>query len=157
MTIEYNITHCPRSCYEEYKIGKLTGIFIYFFLVFFSGCSLASANTTEINYNDAVKSIIGEAENQGYMGMLAVSHAIRNRGTLKGVYGLRSPRITFHLYSQRIYNLARLAWEQSAADFDITHNATNWENIKAFGKPYWCKNCIETFRYKDHVFYREAS
>ena len=46
-----------------------------------SSCALAETIPT----NDAVRAIIGEAGNQGYLGMLAVACGIRNRGTLKGV------------------------------------------------------------------------
>lgn len=117
----------------------------------FHGCAYAAS----IDSDKAIAAIIGEAENQGFTGMLAVAHAIRNRGTLKGVYGSHAPRVKHHLYSARIYQLANLAWQQSGADYDITHGADHWENIKAFGCPSWVKGCIETFRYKDHVFYKE--
>ena len=37
---------------------------------------------------DAIRAIVGEAANQGSQGMLAIACAIRNRGHLKGAYGL---------------------------------------------------------------------
>ena len=107
----------------------------------------------EIPEERAIAAIIGEAENQDLYGMEAVACAIRNRGTLKGVYGEHAPRVRHHLYSAEIYKLAKVAWMLSK-DEDITGGATHWENVKAFGLPCWAKSCTETFRYKDHIFYR---
>lgn len=129
-------------------IGGLTIILIM--TIFMSRC----ANAATVPYNDknAILAIIGEGENQGYTGMLALAGAIRNRGTLKGVYGIKAPRVKAHKYSHGTYLQAKKAWEASAT-VDITHGADHWENIKAFGKPYWANSMIETFRHKDHVFY----
>lgn len=119
------------------------------------GCRLCGASESISTYR-AVNAIIGEAENQGYQGMLAVAHAIRNRGTLKGVYGERAPRVVQRKFSEKTYQLALKAWCESQLTEDFTHGATHWENIKAFGCPSWVKECVETFRYKDHVFYKEV-
>lgn len=148
----------------ELEQKKVINIRRFFFLAVLVALALiascihskpAHANET-VDNQKAIYAIIGEAENQGFMGMLAVAHAIRNRGTLHGVYGLSAPRVKHHLYTAKTYTAARQAWEQSAIDFDLTHGATHWENIKVFGCPSWVKNCVETFRHKDHVFYREA-
>ena len=101
----------------------------------------------------AIKAIIGEAENQGKEGMLAVACAIRNRGTLKGVYGLNAPRVRNHLYTARIYAQAAQAWADSAQT-DITHGARFWENTTAFGMPYWAKGMQVVLVVRDHKFFR---
>ena len=90
----------------------------------------------------AVKAILGEASNQGYQGMLAVACGIRNRGTLQGVYGLKAK----HIYNepQWVWNMAQKAWDESLND--RIHSGTHWENIKAFGTPYWVKNMKEVYR-----------
>lgn len=122
-----------------------------------SGCTEAFAlNGLKYAITDqkAILSIIGEGENQGYTGMLALAGAIRNRGTLQGVYGLNAPRVIKRKYSVDTYRTAQKAWAQSAGK-DITNGATHWENINSFGKPYWAYEMDETFRYKDHVFYKE--
>ena len=87
-------------------------------LVLFSSCAMAST----INAKDAVKTIIGEEE-QDYTGMCLVASTIRNRHTLKGAYGLRSHRVTAHLYSAKSEQLAKQAWKWSE-----THNlhCCNW-------------------------------
>ena len=104
----------------------------------------------------AIKAIIGEAENQGKEGMLAVACAIRNRGTLKGVYGLNAPRVRNHLYTARIYAQAAQAWADSAQT-DITHGATAWENILAFGKPYWYDQFEVTVKIGSQEFMKRRS
>lgn len=121
-----------------------------FGLLLARGCDVAHAYTDE----EAIKAVIGEAENQGYNGMLAVAGAIRNRGSLKGCYGFQAPRVLHHKYSEITYYTAQKAWEKSKY-LDITHGANHWENINAFGTPCWVKHCVETFRYRDHVFYKE--
>lgn len=128
------------------------------------------------NDENVILSIIGEGENQGYDGMIALAWAIHNRGTLKGVYGLHAPRVIHQKYTHRIYLDAKKAWEavkkmaewQQAGcvivrrhkmknvpcHYDPTEGATHWENINAFGKPYWVNSMNETYRLKDHVFYK---
>jgi len=101
----------------------------------------------------AIKAIIGEAENQGYEGMLAVAGAIRNRGTLKGVYGLHAPRVKNHRYTAQIYSQAAQAWAESEKR-DITHGARFWENTTAFGVPYWAKGMTVVLVVKDHKFFK---
>lgn len=124
-------------------------------IIFIGGLINATASET-VDNKKAIYAIIGEAEDQGFTGMLAVAHAIRNRGTLKGVKGLNSPRVKLHLYSKKIYDLAQLAWEQSEIDFDITHGANHWANIKDFNAPNWTNDYPKTFEWNDHVFYKGA-
>ena len=106
----------------------------------------------EIEQSKAIRAIIGEASNQGYTGMLAVACAIRNRGTLQGVYGLNAKHVNTE--PQWVFNLAKKAWLASKSK-DITNGATHWENIKAFGTPYWVASMVKVYAYKDQVFYRE--
>lgn len=129
----------------------LATLLIFLFLLI----PTSKAEAAEIKKEKAVLAIIGEAENQGYNGMLAVAGALRNRGTLKGVYGLHAPRVKARKYTAATYQLASKAWAESATH-DITHGGTHWENVRAFGCPYWVKSCIKVFAYKDHVFYREV-
>lgn len=118
---------------------------------FLSGYAMASEVIPE---EKAILAIIGEAENQGYEGMLAVSCAIRNRGSLKGVYGLNAPRVRHGLYTKGTWLLARKAWRRSSWGESIVGQSNAWENTTAFGKPYWASSCEETVTIKDHVFFR---
>lgn len=132
-------------------LGACMVLALLFCLVAVSGCAWAS----EIKEADAIKAIIGEAENQGYKGMCLVALAIRNRGTLQGVYGLHANRVVNHKYSDTTHKLAKKAWETSKGMPDILCSADHWENIRAFGRPYWVASMVETFRYRDHIFYRK--
>lgn len=120
--------------------------------------SCVNAHADSIPENKAVLAIIGEAENQGAQGMLAVACGISNRGTLKGVYGLNAPRVKAGKYSKTTYDLALSSWRhvmQSDDTCNFLGGATMWENIDAFGKPSWYNNVIETYRYKNHIFFKE--
>ena len=104
-----------------------------------------------IRDDQAVRAIIGEAANQGKTGMLAVACAIRNRGTLQGVFGLNARFVDRQ--PAWVWQRAREAWRQSAGT-DITGGATNWENTAAFGVPYWARSMKRTVRIGDHQFFK---
>lgn len=155
---------------SEMEMGIFQGIRNWALLVaivLIAGCNVTPAhaentwNPGKINIVYAVRAIIGEAENQGYEGMLAVAYAIRNRGTLKGVYGVHAKRVREHLYSDQVEDMAIKAWAEASCGLnDITHGATGWGNAKdgqEFAKCKWWKNCVIVFRYKDHFFYKEAA
>jgi hypothetical protein len=109
------------------------------------------AAPAEISNDKAVRAIVGEAANQGRCGMLAVAGAIRNRGTLRGVYGVKNP--IADKQPAYVWQRAREAWAMSATN-DITRGATHWENTKAFGKPYWASSLTITTNIGCHTFYR---
>jgi len=122
---------------------------VVFFILFFAGCAQAAA----VDEDQAMRAVIGEASSEGYKGMLAVACAIRNRGTLQGVYGVKAKHVDRE--PAWVWDLARKAWRESAQR-DITNGATHWENIQAFGKPNWAEGMIETGRIGRHVFYKEV-
>ena len=99
----------------------------------------------------AVRAIVGESANQGRTGMIAVAGAIRNRGTLRGVYGLNNPIVDRQ--PARVWHTARLAWAISRTN-DITRGATHWENIGQFGRPRWASALIVTTNIGAHTFYK---
>lgn len=120
-------------------------------VVLLSGIApLQAANFTD---EQAVRAIIGEGANQGADGMLALGGAIRNRGHLRGVYGLKAG----HVDKQPIWvwQRARTAWAMSATN-DITRGADHWENVKAFGTPSWAASMTKTVLVRDHQFYRAS-
>jgi len=56
---------------------------------------------------------------------------------------------------KQIRDLARAAWQFSEYT-NISKNATHWENVNAFGRPYWAKNMTIAATYGDHTFFRRA-
>ena len=129
-------------------------------ILLISGCQ--SPAMAQIQPNLAVQAIIGEAEAEGAPGMLAVACTLRNRGNLKGVYGLQSFRVTHHLYSQHTLAYARLAWKYSEqADLcqAMVHGAKGWgsdSDLIKFKKHAWWKRCVITDHVGGHWFYKEV-
>ena len=118
-----------------------------------TGCSDVAFAYTR---NEAVTAIVGEASGEGgrdrvkkLQAMTMVAEAIRNRRSLKGVYGLTAGRKE----PRWVWNLAEQAWENSAHT-NLTKKATHWENVRAFGKPSWMKEMEITVTYLNHVFMR---
>jgi spore germination cell wall hydrolase CwlJ-like protein len=99
--------------------------------------------------------VIGEAEGEGFEGMYAVAHGLRNRGHLKGVYGCNAPRVINKMYSSKTLDLARKAWADSKLGEDPTKGATLWENVVAFGKPSWYNGVEITSVIGSHTFFKE--
>lgn len=97
-----------------------------------------------------IHAILGEARGEGANGMYAVACAIRNRGTLRGVYGAdaRIAEMTPELWHE-----GARAWYSSEFGPDVTHGANSWENIVAFGRPKWTHGARTTARIGHHVFY----
>lgn len=126
------------------------------FLGFLVGiCLIGSCNPAhaEVTEDQAVRILVGEAANQGKIGMICVAEVLRRQGSVKGFYGLKAKHS--HKEPKWVWEMARAAWKQSKTT-NYTHLANHFENINAFGCPSWVKGCIEVFRYKDHVFYREV-
>lgn len=85
--------------------------------------SVAHAN---IQTTDAVKAILGEGANQPYQAKLGIASAIRNRGSLQGVYGVNNG--VWRHCAKNVRQQAVRAWDESARH-DITHGC------KFFGCP----------------------
>ena len=105
---------------------------------------------SDISSTQAIKGIVGESANQGYKGMLAVAGAIRNRGTLTGVYGFYSRMANNQ--PDWVWKQAAKAWAESATN-DITGGATHWESTD-FRKPAWASKMKVTAHIGKHIFYK---
>lgn len=105
----------------------------------------------ELPKDQVIRAIIGEASGEGERGMLAVACGIRNRGSLKGVYGVKAKHVDSQ--PQWVWDRAEKVWEQSAT-IDIVDGADHWENVKAFGVPYWAKSLTKTVKIGNHQFYK---
>ena len=78
-----------------------------------------------LSASSATNAIVGEAAGCPYAVKVAVACALRNRGTLHGVYG----RHAAHNAGEpaRVWTDARRAWAESATR-DVTHGATHFGN-----------------------------
>lgn len=108
-----------------------------------------------VSDTEAIRAIVGEAANQGYDGMTAVGEVIRRRGSVRGLYGHKAMNHRYEL--PWVWAQARLAWDRSAYT-NLTHGATLFENIYAFGFPEsWDREkvvCVATV--KDQYFFKEV-
>lgn len=129
------------------------------FLTLLSSCAKGPIDTGFAQEPPAqIRAIIGEAEAEGYKGMLAVADAIRNRGTLHGVYGLHARRVRLHLYSQHTLKLATRAWISSRS-LDVTRGASGWgsaSDLRIFATKRWWSSMVITVHIGNHWFYKEA-
>ena len=70
-----------------------------------------------------VRAIVGEAL-PDYSSMYAIACAIRNRGTLKGVYGVNAKHL--QTTDDDTFLKAETAWRMSLINEDVVKGATHW-------------------------------
>lgn len=147
---EFDHFQRPGTIFNILWIILLTSILIT--IVFLcKGCD-SPAWAGEIPQDKAVRILVGEASNQGYLGMVCIGEVLRRVGHTKGFYGLNAKHSAHE--PAWVWIQARKAWLASATT-NYTHGADHFENLK-LDTPYWVKNCVLTFRYKDHAFFREV-
>lgn len=108
----------------------------------------------EVPASLAVRAIIGEASGEGYAGMLAVAEAIRNRGNLKGVYGVNAKHVDSQ--PEYVWTRARKAWKDSAYS-NVTSGANGWgtkKDIEQFKREGWWPRAKVTAVIGSHTFYK---
>lgn len=129
-------------------LSVIGGLILAAILILCAGLAQAG----EIPEDVAVRVLIGEAGNQGEHGMICVAEVLRRRGSTNGFYGLKAK----HVDQQPawVWEMARRAWRASATT-NYTAGATHFENVKAFGTPYWVKSMDLVYQHKAHTFYRE--
>jgi len=110
---------------------------------------LSQTAHAEINRSDAIQAIVGEAADQPYIGQVALAEAIRNRGTLQGVYGFN--RDTSKETGATFQRAAR-AWEESK-ETNLLDGRDHWENVEVFGLPYWADETMSAIKIGDHTFF----
>lgn len=92
------------------------------FILIFGHTAYAKLPTDE----QAIKAILGEVGPWGKKGMQCVASAIRNRNNeLQGIYGHKNPNVVNKLYTQKQYEDAVSAWQQSKL-YDYSQGAMHW-------------------------------
>jgi hypothetical protein len=115
---------------------------------------LAQAGVTD---QQAYKCLLGEVRGESMETIRATAHALRNRGTTRGVYGCNVTVPQKEMRYIKAIGLDRRikeAWTQSISGFDVTYGATHWEGV-SFKEPYWVKSMIHTGTIGTHHFYKE--
>ena len=98
--------------------------------------------------SQAVRAILGEGANQPFVAKLGIACAIRNRGTLHGVYGVNNIRAQH--CTRRVYNDALRAWE-ALANTDITNGC------RYFGCPKDASYFVGKLHFKPFVKYGDIT
>ncbi len=108
------------------------------------------------------KGLIGEAVSEGYKGMTAVAYVYKNRieqNLPLGCVALQRKDLDnfikrhdkkYEIIAKQIINEVFYSNNQ-----DITNGATHYENIGAFGIPYWATNMKVTCKIGRHTFYKK--
>lgn len=157
---EHSQTEYERDLEDEKQIfnASVLGIFMLVatIILCIGTCTPAHAYTDK----EAINACIGEAEGESYLGKIAISATIINRGTLKGVYGGQSQRVLQHKYSRQTYNDCKAAWEYAKSTYGTSNwKATGWGtlgDIQQFKREGWFKDCVIVAHLGKHYFYREA-
>ena len=79
------------------------------------------------NDDNCIRALIGEYATSDNKGMKLMAHAIRNRGTLKGVYGFNAPHVDRE--NKNTWIDATFAWLESANEVDPLDGANEWRSI----------------------------
>lgn len=135
---------------------------LIYLLIFVAGCafpSFARGIKGDFTDQEAVRAIVGECAGEfpydlkkKKEAMFHVAWAIKNRGTLRGVYGLKAKHVKTE--PKWIFDMARLAWHETDVYPDITFGADSWyskEDIIANGDP---QDKQITTMYGNHTFYK---
>lgn len=105
------------------------------------------------------KTIIAEAASEGYQGMYAVGCVIRNRNwSLQGFAGASRKDLDDFIQRQprsTLESAVRIVSQLRNGSQDATGGATHFENVDAFGVPWWAKEMSVTKKVGAHTFYKE--
>lgn len=105
--------------------------------------------------DNAIKAIVGEYAQGDLFGMKLYAHAIRNRGTLKGVNGVFAKHSQYE--SKTIWKLASIAWFESENEIDPTAGASEWRSEDDIENKGWPKGFHQTLFYKDTYFLKPTN
>ncbi len=103
--------------------------------------------------------VITEAGGERFEGQVAVAEVLRNRGwNPQGFVGVRGKEIHRFLSEQprAVRMKAKKAIRFARAGSDLAHGATHFENIEAFGVPFWVLDGMEvTATIGNHTFFHQ--
>lgn len=121
-------------------------------IVLFIVASCEEAFPAEIDEEQAIVCLAGEARGESEEALTAHGEAFRNRfaryGKVTGVFGCRA-KFTEPEY---VWEKVRRAWRKSATS-KLVNGATHWESTD-FKSPAWAKNATVTAQFGKTKFYR---
>ena len=143
------------------KNGLLAGLTVFLTL---SSHSTAYAGQTGSGYDPNkeaiyVQVILTEAAGESEEGQVAVGEVLRNRHwSLRGFAGLKRPDLKQFLAGQNVQAVARAQRSllRARGGSHIVGGATHFENVEAFGMPWWAKKMRVTAKISHHTFFKEV-
>lgn len=128
--------------------------FVPFFLI--SLWKLSSRKSVpEFTDKNCIQAIVGEYGKEDIYGMKLIAHAIRNRGTLEGVYGFNAKHI--HKEPKNVWVLASLAWYESAYEQDPLRGAHEWRSVNDVRKGHTPNQMWLVKIYNGMYFYKQPN
>ena len=124
--------------------------FVFFSILLCALLLMVSCEAQAYTDEEAIESIIGESASEPDS-MKHIAHAIRNRGTLSGVYGLKNPYVK--RATGQDWQRASKAWYESENELDPTNGANHWHAVEKEGKVYWQDKCVETIKSGSHTYF----
>ena len=104
----------------------------------------------------AAQVIAAEAAGEGLPAMIAVGEVIRARGNFRGFSVMsKNLPVIFAAESRGTRFKARAAWALSRFRL-LSGGATQFENVRLFGRPVWSKGMTLTARWAGLEFYRKS-
>jgi hypothetical protein len=100
--------------------------------------------------SEAIPCIVGEASGQSYQEQVAISEALRNRNSLKGVYGCTAK----HNKTEPawVWTRCKKAWLESSKT-NLVNGADHWESTN-FKVPSWAQKMTVTAQVGSTRFYK---
>ena len=106
-----------------------------------------------------VQVILTEAAGESEEGQVAVGEVLRNRHwSLRGFSGIRRPDLQRFLERQDAKTIAgaKRSLLRARGGSYIAGGATHFENVEAFGMPWWAKKMRVTAKIGRHTFFKEV-
>jgi hypothetical protein len=149
---EYTLEPEPPTAIEiTALIVFILAIAVCLALIIWPSTANAQGKITVKSDDIAINIIVGEASGEGFQGMQAVGEVLRRSKSWKGFYGAKGKHNRSEPKS--VWIMARKAWQASKTS-NITRDADHFENIEAFGRPYWADSCQETVKIGHHTFFK---
>lgn len=121
-------------------------------LIWIGMCELGR-RTPAFTDENCIRALIGEYAKEDPRGMALMAHAIRNRKTLKGVFGFHASHVDHE--SRMVWELAELAWFSSKTERDPLHGATEWRSRKDVQQGHTPKGYFLIHVYDGTYFYKQ--
>ena len=125
---------------------------LLFVIIFIIAGQFLGRRTPAFTDANCIRAIVGEYAESDYQGMKLFAHALRNRKTLKGVYGFNADHVKKE--KKDVWVNATLAWYDSLNEFDPLDGASEWRSANDIYNHGWPKGMSFITRYHTTYFFK---